>query len=241
MSENPRLSVVIPAYNEEKTIGETLRRVDAYLRLKSFSSEILVSTDGSTDGTDRLVRTFADAHSDRVVRLLATPENHGKGGAVRRAALAAAGERVLVTDADLSAPIKEMDKLLEALDGGCDVVIGSRAVRSPGADVRQSFKRALSGRIFNFFVRALVIKGFRDTQCGFKCFTREAAQALFSAQTVEGFSFDVEILYLAVQKKFKIKEVPVMWKEGRYTKIRLFGDSLKMLKQLFDIRRRYRL
>ncbi len=235
-----QLSVVVPTYNEERMIGETLRRIDAYLSLKGLSWEVLVCSDGSRDRTDSVVRAFAEAHPSKRVRLLATSTNRGKGAAVRRGALEAAGERVLVTDTDLSAPIKECDKLAAALDAGFDVAIGSRALRSPGCDVRQSWKRRLSGRIFNLFVRAICLRGFRDTQCGFKLFTRRAARELFGAQTLDGFSFDVEVLYLALRKGFRVKEVPVMWSQGPTSQVRLVRDSVGMLGELVRIRRHYR-
>ena len=234
------LSVAIPAYNEASCIAESLRRVTAYLSLKGRPWEILVSTDGSTDGTDDAVRAFAASRPAGQVRLLVSEVNRGKGAAVRRAVLSASGRYVLVTDADLSAPIKESDKLLAALDEGHDVAIGSRGIRKAGCDVRQSFKRRLSGRVFNAFVRVLILDGFRDTQCGFKCFRREAAQALFKEQKVDGFAFDVETLYLAVRKGLRVKEVPVMWSQGRDSKVRLLRDSFSMVGQLFFLRDHYR-
>jgi dolichyl-phosphate beta-glucosyltransferase len=141
-----------------------------------------------------------------------------------------------VTDADLSAPIKESDKLLQALAEGVDAAIGSRAVRKAGCDVQQSFKRRLAGRAFNLLVRALALSDCRDTQCGFKCFRREAALKLFGEQRLDGFSFDVEILYLARRRGYRVKEVPVMWREGRESRIRFFRDSLAMAGDLLRIR-----
>lgn len=230
----PVLSIVLPVFNEERAIGEALRRIRAFLVLKNWNAEILVASDGSTDATDRIVSE--EAAKDVRVRLISAPKNRGKGAAARLGALAASGDRILLTDCDLSAPIKEVDKLLFAIDRGADVAIGSRAVRSPDADVRQSRKRWLSGRIFNFFVRALVVRGFGDTQCGFKLFTREASARLFSRQRIEGFAFDVELLYLARKEGLKVAEVPVMWGEGPETKIRLVRDSTRMLRDLVRIR-----
>lgn len=234
MSE-PALSIVLPVFNEERAIGEALRRIRAFLTLKGWNAEILVASDGSTDATDRIVAE--EAARDARVRLISAPENRGKGAAARRGALAARGRRILLTDCDLSAPIKEIDKLLAAVERGADVAIGSRAVCSPGADVRQSPKRRLAGRVFNFFVTMLVVRGFRDTQCGFKLFTREAAAQLFSRQKLDGFAFDVELLYLARRQGLRIAEVPVMWGEGPDTKIRLVRDSTRMLGDLIRIPR----
>ena len=143
----------------------------------------------------------------------------------------------MVTDADLSAPIKEVDKLLAALEKGADVAIGSRAARAPGCDVRQSFKRHVSGRIFNWIVRRLVLPDIRDSQCGFKCFRRAAADSLFAKQELDGFSFDVEVLYLARKAGLKISEVPVMWSQGADSRVSLIRDSIRMVRDLFKIKK----
>ncbi len=231
------LSVVIPVFNEEKNILDAVRRIDAYRRVKRQSWEIIIVDDGSTDRTAELTRGLIQSTDFSHVRLLSFEKNRGKGRAVREGALAATGEYVLLTDVDLSSPIKEVDKLLGPLQQGADIAIGSRAKRSRGCDVQQSFKRTLSGRIFNFFVQLFVLPGIRDTQCGFKCFTRKAAHDLFKIQKLDGFSFDVEILYLARKKGYKISEVPVMWSQGEHSKVSLFRDSLRMLGDLFRIKK----
>lgn len=235
-----RLSVVVPAYNEEARIARTVERIAAYLSLKGEPWEILVSDDGSTDGTSVRVREAAARLGGERVRLLRSDANRGKGDAVRRGALAARGERVLVTDADLSAPIKESDKLLRAIDEGADAAIGSRALREPGCDVQESARRWIAGRVFNLLVKLLVVRGYHDTQCGFKCFTREAARKLFALQKIDGFSFDVELLYLAKRQGLKVREVPVMWSQGPDSRVRLLRDSIRMFRQLFLIRRLHR-
>ncbi len=229
--------MVVPAYHEENKIVEALRRIEAYLSLGARPWEIVVCTDGSTDGTDAAVQAFAEALPEGRVRLLTTEVNRGKGAAVRRGVMASHGEIVLFTDADLSAPIKECEKLIAALSEGYDVAIGSRGVRSPGADVRQSPRRRLSGRVFNGLVRSITGLKFSDTQCGFKAFKREAARELFGEQKIDGFAFDVEILCLARTKGLRVKEVPVMWSEGLDSKIRLGADSCAMARELFRIRR----
>lgn len=236
-TDNPvYLSIVIPVFNEAGSIGETLRRIEQFLKLKSWNWEIIVSDDGSTDETADVVRKIITTRGDSRVKCVACKTNKGKGAAVRAGVLAAKGAYILMTDADLSAPVKEVDRLLAAFEDGFDIALGSRAVRDPACDVQQSFKRRLAGRVFNFLVKAIVLKGIGDTQCGFKCFKGAIAHDLFARQKIDGFSFDVEILCLAQKKGFRIKEVAVMWKEGRTSRIRLVRDSVKMVKELFLLR-----
>lgn len=233
----PYLSVVMPAYNEEATIAESIRRIRAFMSLKNWDWELIISDDGSTDRTAEVIR-------ERIaggwpIRLLSSDRNHGKGWVCRSGIKESHGRYILLTDADLSTPIKEVDKLLAALDAGADVAIGSRARRETGADVQQTFNRRLAGRIFNLFVHALVIRGIGDTQCGFKCFRREVAQDIFFSQKLEGFSFDVEILYLAHCKGYRIKEVPVMWRQAKTSRVRLVQDAVAMVKELLALRKIY--
>ncbi len=232
-----QLSVVIPVYNEEKNIRESLRRIEAFLSLKGIVWEVLVVGDGSVDKTAEIVEEILKSKPQLPLKFLRSDINRGKGYASRRGVLEAKGLHVLLTDADLSAPIKEVDRLIAALNNGAQVAIGSRAVRQKNCDVRQSFKRHVSGRIFNFFVQLLVLPGIHDSQCGFKCFTRQTAQKLFLAQQLEGFSFDVEVLYLARKFGYKTVEVPVMWSQGADTRVSLFRDALRMLKDLFKIKK----
>ncbi len=233
----PAVSIVIPVFNEEKNIEETIRRIQAFMLLKNEPWECLIVNDGSLDKTDALTCAAIAAQPDTNFKLFSNALNHGKGFAVRQGVLAASGRFILVTDADLSAPIKELDKLTKALNDGYDIAIGSRALKSPGGDVQQSFNRWLAGRVFNIIVRLLVLKGISDTQCGFKCFKKEIAHELFRAQKLDGFSFDVEVLRLAERRGLRIKEVPVMWRQSQETRVRLFHDSLKMFKDLFYLRR----
>ena len=239
MPQHPSLdvSIVIPVYNEEKNIVEAMRRIQAFMSLKGVPWECLIVNDGSKDSTDRSVREAIESQGYRNFHLLSNSVNRGKGFVVRQGVLASAGRFVLITDADLSSPIKELDKLTKALEEDFDVAIGSRALRSSQCDVQQTFKRWLTGRIFNAFVRVLVLKGISDTQCGFKCFKKEAAHRLFGLQQLDGFSFDVEVLRLAQREGFKIAEVPVMWRQGQQTRVRLFHDSFSMVKDLFHLRR----
>ena len=232
------LSIVMPVYNEEHCLAESVRRITAFLTLKDWTWELLIVSDGSKDRTDAIARELAAR--DARVKLLISKKNLGKGATVRRGALEARGKRLLITDADLAAPIKEVDKLLAAMDAGADVAIGSRAIRKEGCDVQQEWRRALSGRIFNWLVRLLVLKGFWDTQCGFKCFKTESAKPLFEAQKLRGFSFDVEILYLAVRGGLNVREVPVMWRAGEKSQVRMFRDSLRMFNELLTLKKIYK-
>ncbi|MEI8344979.1 MAG: dolichyl-phosphate beta-glucosyltransferase [Candidatus Omnitrophota bacterium] len=233
------LSVVMPVYNEEKTVEESIRRIEAFMRLRGKPWELIIVNDGSTDQTETIVKTQCGSRENGSVILHSYSQNKGKGYAVRRGMLAAQGRYVLLTDADLSTPIKEVDKLLLRLESGFDVAIGSRAHKEPDCDVRQTLKRRISGRVFNFFVQRLVLKGIRDSQCGFKAFTRKAARDLFELQSLDGFSFDVEILYLARIKGYRIAEVPVMWQQGPQSKVSLVKDSLRMLSDLTRIKQRH--
>ncbi|MGH7197923.1 MAG: dolichyl-phosphate beta-glucosyltransferase [Candidatus Omnitrophota bacterium] len=235
----PHLSIVIPTYNEAARIGESLRRLDVFMALKNWQWELVVSDDGSTDDTAGIVHAHQAGHPAHPTHFLPSGKNEGKGNAVRRGVLASRGRYILVTDADLSAPIKEVDKLLGALEKGCEVAVGSRAVPGKNCDVQQSPRRRFAGRVFNLLVRLLALRGYGDTQCGFKCFKKEAAIELFQAQTLSGFCFDVEILILARKKGYNVSEVPVMWREAPGSKVNLFCHSLAMVKELLYLRKHY--
>lgn len=232
-----QLSLIIPAYNESAILPEAVRRIEAYMRLKGISWELVIVNDGSTDETAQVLAKLEAERSNGSLRVISYEKNRGKGFAVKTGVLAARGESVLLTDADLSAPIKEADKLLKALSEGNDVAIGSRALRAPGCDVRQTLKRRLSGRVFNFFVRTLLLPGLHDTQCGFKAFTAEVATKLFNQARLDGFSFDVEILFLAKRSGCRIAEIPVMWSQGPRSKVSLWRDSTRMFRDLFIIKK----
>jgi len=227
------LSVVIPAFNEVARLEPTLRRVIDYCRAHHADFEILVVDDGSTDGTPGLVERVA-ADEERV-RLIALGANRGKGAAVRAGVLAARGREVLFSDADLATPIEELDKLRQRLADGCDIAIGSRA--APGADirVRQHPVRELMGRTFNLMVRLAALGGIRDTQCGFKLFRRAAALDLFGRARLDGFAFDVEVLWLA-RGRYQVAEVPVVWSHVDDSKVSPGGDAARMFVDLLRIR-----
>jgi len=232
----PTLSIVIPAYNEEARLPVTLARVLDYLQRSPWTpAEVLVVDDGSQDATAAVAEEFAREHA--LVRLLKNPGNRGKGYSVRHGMLKARGDWVLFTDADLSAPIEELDKLMAAaLERGASVVIGSRALDRSLIEVRQSAFRETAGRIFNFFMRVLTGLPFWDTQCGFKLFEGRAAREVFSRVRLERFGFDVEALFIACLLGYRTIELPVRWSHSAGTKVSLFRDSLSMFLDLLRVR-----
>ncbi len=232
----PFLSVVIPAFNEEPRIADTLSQVIEYLTDRDYAWEIVVADDGSQDQTAQLVERVATEHSN--VRILRLP-HRGKGWAVKNGMLAAQGEYRLLCDADLSVPISQVERLLPPLGPGSDIVLGSR--EAPGAArFGEPARRHLMGRVFNLLVGGLAVPGLADTQCGFKCFRGEAAQDLFQRQTMDGFAFDVELLYLARKRGLTFKEVGVDWYYRSQSKVRPVQDSLAMTLDLLKIRWRHR-
>lgn len=224
----PFLSVVIPAYNEEERLPPTLARIGEYLAEQSYESEIVVVDNASSDRTSEVARPSG-------ATVLAEPRR-GKGAAVRTGMLAARGEYILFSDADLSTPIEEVERLLEALRGGHDVAIASRGLAESKLPVRQPWYRELVGRVGNVLVRLAAVHGIADTQCGFKLFPREIAHRLFGAQLMTGIAFDMEILFLAQRLGLRIAEVPVTWVDSPDTRISRVRDSLDALKDLARIR-----
>jgi dolichyl-phosphate beta-glucosyltransferase len=232
------LSIVIPAFNEEDRLGETLRSILAYLESRPESSEIIVVGDGCTDRTcDVAAEVLADRPGDRILR---RAENRGKGYSVREGVLAARGGLILFSDADLSTPIAEFEKLHARILSGDDIVIGSRALPESDIRRRQNRFRELMGKTFNFSVRLFVLRGLRDTQCGFKLFRREAALDIFSRLRIDGFGFDVEALYVARRLGFKIGQVPVIWINSPKSKVRIVRSSAGMIGDLLRIKRLHR-
>jgi dolichyl-phosphate beta-glucosyltransferase len=213
------VSIVVPAYNEEARLPATLEKILAYLQKKDFSfAEVVVVDDGSRDGTAALVER--QQRQSPFLRLIRNPGNRGKGYSVRNGALSAKGEWILSTDADLSAPIEELDKLFDAVDhAGAQVAIGSRALDRSLVGVHQSALREMSGRAFNVVMRGITGLPFRDTQCGFKLFRADAAREIFSRQKLDGFSFDVEDLVIAKVLGIHTIEVPVVWNNVEGTKV----------------------
>jgi dolichyl-phosphate beta-glucosyltransferase len=237
VNQAPELSIVIPAYNEERRLGPALSRIREYFANgpSGISGvEIVVVDDGSTDTTPRIVQDLARENS--CVRLVSNRENRGKGFSVRHGMLEARGRIALFTDADLSSPIEESEKLLAAISAGNDVAIGSRAIDRSLIAVRQSRFREIAGIIFNGFVRLFTGLPFSDTQCGFKAFVRERCRTVFEQQRIEGFGFDPEILFIAKRQGLRTAEVPVRWAHDAATKVHVVRDSLKMFGDLIYIR-----
>jgi dolichyl-phosphate beta-glucosyltransferase len=227
-------SIVIPAYNEGARLGATLEKVLAYVRSQGWNAEVIVVNDGSRDNTAELVRGFAAR--DPVVRLVENPGNRGKGYAVRNGMLNARGKVVVFSDADLSSPIEEMPKLLAALAAGADIAIGSRWLKAELQTQRQSVLRQLFGRVFNLLLRIILRLRFKDTQCGFKAFTRRAAQTILPMQRIERWGFDPEILFLACKFGFRVEEVPVLWGHSGDTRIHPLLDGTRMFQEMLRVR-----
>jgi len=236
------LSIVIPAYNEAKRLPRTLERVHAYLRdavkrwqVEMDDVEVIVVDDGSTDGTSELAKTFSDRFPN--FQVLRHSPNRGKGYAVKRGMLTARGRFRLFSDADLSTPIDEIDKMLPLLlSGEADIAIASRGLPQSQLLVRQTWYREMLGRLFNLVVQALATPGIWDTQCGFKLFRGDVAERLFKLQTLDGFAFDVEVLYLARKFRYRIAEVPVRWLNDPNTKVQTLKHGMQMLRDLLVIR-----
>lgn len=232
------ISIVIPAYNEEGRISTTLLKINDYMKGKSEEFEIIVVNDGSSDNTQQAVTKTSEKIPS--IKLINYTRNMGKGFAVRKGVLASSGEIILISDADLSTPIEEIDKLIPKIDyrsgGTCAVAIGSRALPESQLIIKQPWWRQFMGKIFNRLVRLLVIKGFTDTQCGFKLFDGAAARQIFSMAKVNRFAYDVEALLLAKQMGFGIKEFPVKWLNSADSKVNPVTDSLQMLKDIIKIR-----
>jgi dolichyl-phosphate beta-glucosyltransferase len=227
------LTVVVPAYDEQKRIGKTLRELDSYFTRQSYGYEIVVVNDGSRDHTADVVRQLAP--SIKNLRLIDNSENRGKGWAVRQGVLAAKGQIIVFTDADNSTSIEHIERIIPEFEKGCAVVIGSRRVPGAIIVVHQPLMRELIGRVFNVIVQCLTGLPMKDTQAGFKAFSALAAREIFSRQTVLRWAFDVEVLTIAQQLGFGIKEVPITWVNDPDSRIR-WKDIVGMLGALIKIR-----
>jgi dolichyl-phosphate beta-glucosyltransferase len=235
----PTLSIIIPAYNEATRLGPTLERVFAWLDASGLDAEVLVVDDGSKDATVALVEAHP-RHDGRKLRCIRNDRNRGKGYSVGHGVREARGARILFSDADLSTPIEEYARLAPCLDGGADIAIGSRALA--GAEIRrhQPFYREFMGRTFNRIVQALVFPGIRDTQCGFKLFTADAARRCFELRHVDGFAFDVEILYIARRLGLSVVEVPIVWENDDASRVSPVRHSIQMFRDIMRIRSLHR-
>ena len=227
--------MVIPVFNEEIRLYKSLENICSYFKQSEFDYEIIVVDDGSVDSTVKLTKESIEK-LDNNIFLIENRTNRGKGFSVTNGFLHARGRYLLFTDADLSTPIDQLEKLLIPLRAGYDIAIGSRALKESDIRIQQPLSRQLMGRIFNRLIRVLILGGFKDTQCGFKIFTREAALEIIKRQKIERFSFDVEMLYIASKHGYKIKEVPVRWYDHPVRNIRLIKDGWRMIIDVIRIR-----
>lgn len=231
---DPTYSIILPAYNESERLGASLPKVQDYIRQRGLRAEVIVVNDGSTDDTAAIVRKIGA--NDPNIRLLENPGNRGKGYSVRHGMLHAKGDVMLFTDADLSSPITEADKLFTTIAKGADVAIGSRWLQRDLQTERQPWYRQAYGRVFNLVLRMILGLQYRDTQCGFKAFNREAAHLIFSRQRIERWGFDPELLFLANKFKLQTVEVPVAWAHDHRSKINPLRDGIKMAVEMVSVR-----
>jgi glycosyltransferase involved in cell wall biosynthesis len=230
---HPTVSIVVPAFNEAARIGNSIEKIKAFAEQSPLSIDVIVVDDGSADATSEIVRRA----ETQTIRLVRNDENHGKGYAVRQGVMSATGTYVLFTDTDLSAPIEELQKLFDvAAADRADIVIGSRAVDRRFIEKHQSKGRELGGIVFNRMVRILLGLNLHDTQCGFKLFHRERTRIIFEKQTIPGFGFDPELLFLGARNGLKIREVPVRWSHAEGSKINFLRDGVRMFSDLIRIR-----
>ncbi len=228
------LSIVVPCYNEEQRLPRTIEQIERYLEGKHLEYELIVVDDGSADGT----RMIMDAAAERnpSVRVEALAHNRGKGRALATGVGVARGDEILLTDADLSTPIEELEKLQAAIDSGAGVAIGSRAVRGSRVEVSQPVYRVLMGKAFNLIVQAVLLPGIWDTQCGFKLFRADVAHRVFAGLVTDGFGYDPEVLFRARTQGVSIAEVPVVWRNSAPTKVSPIRSSFDMLRHVIRIR-----
>jgi glycosyltransferase involved in cell wall biosynthesis len=227
-------SIILPAFNEAARIGPGLEKALAYVRQQGWAVEIIVVNDGSRDETAKVVRGYMAQAPE--LRLIENPGNHGKGYSVRNGVLHARGQVILFSDADFSSPVEEASKLIAALDEGADVAFGSRWLLAETQTKRQSLLRQFVGRAYNLLMRVTLGLPYKDTQCGFKAFTRQAAEVIFTRQQIEGWGFDPEILFIARKFKLKLTEVAVEWANDDRSKINPIVDGVKMFFELLRIR-----
>ena len=229
----PFLSIIIPAYNEEHRLPHTLEQIFSFLKEQSYSAEVLVVENGSKDRTYTIASEFAERYPNLHVF---QEKQKGKGNAVRHGIMKARGEYRFMCDADLSMPVTEINKFLPPALGHIDIAIASREVKG-AVRYNEPYLRHFTGRVFNTLIRLLVLPDLQDTQCGFKCFRAPVAEDIFQYMTLSGWSFDVEILYIARQKGYQIQEIPIQWYFNDDTKISVLRDSLRMFLDLLNIRR----
>jgi dolichyl-phosphate beta-glucosyltransferase len=225
------LSIIIPAHNEENRLPDTLEQILSYLDEQNFTSEVIVVENGSTDSTLATAKKFAEKHE----RVRVIQSERGKGAAVKQGMLEAKGEYRFMCDADLSMPVDEISKFLPAALGDFDIAIASREAKG-AVRYNEPPYRHLGGRGINFLIQVLILPGLNDTQCGFKCFRADVAETIFNLQTLHGWSFDIEILYIARQHGYDIQEIPIHWYHDAETKVRALPDAIRMFQDIFHIR-----
>ena len=235
------LSIIVPAYNEEARIGETLRAILIYTDEKNLSAELIVVDDGSTDSTIEVAAKIFAEFPHIKTKILEADENRGKGFAVRRGLNEATGDIALFSDADLSTPIAELEKLVAPIEAGAaDVAFGSRALDRSLIGTRQPWQREQGGKLINLIIRALSGLSFSDTQCGFKAFRMSVFRPLLGTMTIDRFGFDVEFLFVAARRGLKLQEIPVRWNNVEGSKVSALRDTRRMFTELLQIRRNAR-
>lgn len=234
---NPFLSIIIPAHNEESRLPASLAQIDAFLQKQDYTAELIIVENGSRDRTYQVAQEHARLYP--YIRVMQSPDNQrGKGLAVKQGMLSAQGEWRFICDADLSMRIDELTKFLPPHSDGCDIIIASR--EAPGSErVGEPEYRHLMGRINNFIIKIAAINNFEDTQCGFKMFRKKVAQDLFAVQKMNGIGFDVELLFIAKQRGYAVKEVPIRWYYDPYSTMKLWDDSINILREIWEIRQNW--
>jgi dolichyl-phosphate beta-glucosyltransferase len=226
------VSIIVPAYNEQYRIGNTLKKIDAYFKKKGCKYEIIVVDDGSTDNTVKVIKSLKNKH----IHILKNGINRGKGYSVRAGIMDSENSLVLFSDADLATPVEEFDKMHDEIKKGYDIVIASRNLPESKVLVTRSIYRKIIGKTFPLIVRLLLLRGIKDTQCGFKLLKSDAAKKVVKVQFIPRFAFDVEMLFIARKKGYKIKEVPVRWNDIKGSKVNPIKESFRMLMGIIKIK-----
>lgn len=232
--DKPHLAVIVPAYDEEDRIGPTLERLNEYFSTQTYTWKVVVVSDGSKDRTAAIVSEFAAAHPG--FELIDSQPNHGKGFVVRKGMTEVEAEWLLFSDADLAAPIEEIEKLFPAVEKGAPIAIGSRPLKESNLEIRQPWYREMAGRAFNLMVQIMAVPGIKDTQCGFKLYRQDVSRDVFGRCKLDGFGFDFESLMIARDLGHEIAEVPIRWSHQEGSKVNMLRDGIRMLGELVMLR-----
>jgi dolichyl-phosphate beta-glucosyltransferase len=227
---NPFLSIVIPAHNEANRLPDTLEQLFAFLKKQTFTFEVLIIENGSSDSTLEIAQRFAEQHPE--LQILQSAK--GKGAAVKHGMLAAKGEYRFMCDADLSMPVEEIAKFIPPTLNNFDIAIASREAKG-AVRYNEPTYRHLGGRVINFLIQLFILPGLNDTQCGFKCFSAKVVDDIFNLQTLNGWSFDIELLYIARRRKYRVREIPIDWVHHPDTKVSAIRDAIRMIQDIFRI------